>query len=41
MLGILVWMAVVISLAMGVTWLVVKVSPSGRPKSPADGDKST
>ena len=34
LLGIVVWIVVVISLAMGVTWLVVKISPTGDPKAP-------
>jgi hypothetical protein len=34
LLGILLWIVVVISLAMGVTWVVVKISPTGAPKAP-------
>ena len=34
LLGILVLIVVVISLAMAVTWVVVKVSPTGHPKAP-------
>jgi len=34
LLGIVVWIAVVISLAMGVTWLVVKISPTGDAETP-------
>jgi hypothetical protein len=34
--GIVVWIVAVIALAMAVTWLVVKISPSGEPKRPKD-----
>jgi hypothetical protein len=34
LLGVLVWIVVVIALAMAVTWLVVKVSPTGDSKRP-------
>jgi hypothetical protein len=34
--GIVVWILVVIALAMAVTWLVVKVSPTSDPKRPKD-----
>jgi hypothetical protein len=36
LLGILLWIVVVISLAMGVTWLVVRVFPTGKPTEPKD-----
>jgi hypothetical protein len=31
LLGIAVWIALVIALAAGVTWLVVRISPGERP----------
>jgi hypothetical protein len=34
LLGIVVWIVAVIALAMAVTWLVVKISPTGDPKRP-------
>jgi hypothetical protein len=34
LLGILVWIVAVIAIAMAVTWLVVKISPTGDPKRP-------
>jgi hypothetical protein len=37
LLGVLVWIAAVISLAMAVTWAVVKISPTGNPKQPKGG----
>ena len=32
--GIVVWIVAVIALAMAVTWLVVKISPTGDAKRP-------
>jgi hypothetical protein len=34
LLGIVVWIVTVIALAMAVTWLVVKISPTGDAKRP-------
>jgi hypothetical protein len=34
LLGIVVWVVSVIALAMAVTWIVVKISPTGEPKRP-------
>ena len=34
LLGILVWIVVVVALAMGVTWVVVRISPKGEAKTP-------
>ena len=39
LLGIVVWIVVVIALAMAVTWLVVKISPTGAAKRPK-GDRA-
>ena len=36
LIGMLVYAASIIGLAAGVTWLVVKVSPSEKPKPAAD-----
>jgi hypothetical protein len=36
LLGILAWIVAVILLAMAVTWVVVKVSPTGEPKRPKE-----
>jgi hypothetical protein len=38
LLGMIVYAASIIGLAAGVTWLVVKVSPSEKPKKPAADD---
>jgi hypothetical protein len=35
LLGMLVYAACIIGLAAGITWIVVKVSPSEKPKKPA------
>jgi hypothetical protein len=40
LLGIAVWIVAVIALAMAVTWIVVKISPTGDPKRPK-GDRAT
>jgi hypothetical protein len=34
LLGIVVWIVSVILLAMAVTWIVVRLSPTGEPKRP-------
>lgn len=39
LLGIVVWIVAVIALAMAVTWLVVKISPTGDAKRPK-GDRT-
>ena len=41
LIGIVVFAAAVISLAAGVTWLVVKVSPAEKPPKPAAADDAT
>ena len=38
LIGIVVFAAAVIALAAGVTWVVVKVSPSEKPPKPATTD---
>ena len=39
LLGIVVWIAVVIAIAAGVTWLVVKVTPGDKPGDNGDAPK--
>ncbi len=34
LVGIVVWIAFVIGLAAGVTWLVIKISPAEKPDQP-------
>jgi hypothetical protein len=36
LLGIVVWIVVVIAIAAGVTWLVVKVTPGEKPDETGD-----
>jgi hypothetical protein len=36
LLGMVVYAAAIIGLAAGITWLVVKVSPSEKPEKPAE-----
>jgi hypothetical protein len=36
LIGILVWIAAVMALAAGVTWAVIRLSPSGRDKKPEE-----
>jgi hypothetical protein len=38
--GIVIYAACVISLAAGITWLVVKVSPAEKPKKPETADSA-
>jgi hypothetical protein len=38
LLGMFVYAACIIGLAAGITWIVVKVSPSEKPKKPAAED---
>jgi hypothetical protein len=38
LLGMLVYAACIIGVAAGITWIVVKVSPSEKPQKPATDD---
>ena len=40
LVGVLVWIAAVIALAMAVTWVVVKISPGDRSRKQDDGARS-
>jgi hypothetical protein len=35
LLGIAVWIAVVVAIAAGVTWLVIRLTPGDKPPKPA------
>jgi hypothetical protein len=36
LIGIVVWILCVIALAAGVTWVIVKLFPTGKPSRPAE-----